>query len=145
MIHRMKFFLKCFSTKPMQVGRMYQLFPVSTTFLFPKAVKAAIGKFMTLDREVYAASNDKCSLFVGHDNTFALLAHAERSSTVRVYVRDICKGIENIETGECYNEVIALPKPGRWFGGCTIMPEADEYAIDLPLAQGKISFFRVIR
>lgn len=143
----------------------------------PREVKAAIGKFMTIGREIYTASEKKSSLFAYDNNTYAILAYADRQTDapsvggsiepgvngqdvlemndstvnsseqviIRVYIRDENKGIEDMETGERYADLLPLPKPGRWFDGCTIMPEPEEYAVDIPVIPGNPKLIRIVR
>lgn len=132
-------------------GRLFVLnLPENFAKLYklPLEVKAAIGKFMTIGQEMYIASDEKCSLFSFDNGVYAMLAYSDRqddSIIVRAYIRDESKGLEDIETLERYENLSPLPKPGRWFDGCTIMPEADEYSVDIPLEPGILRFFRIIR
>ena len=125
-------------------------------YKLPMDVKAAIGKFLTIDKEVYIASNDKCSLLSFDNGVYALISYADTTpdlkledvtseSQIRVYIRDESKGIEDVFTGERFDNLSELPKPSMWFDGCTIMPEPDEYTVDIPVLPGTIRLFRVLR
>ena len=144
-------------------------------YKLPKDVKASINKFLTIDREVYIASEDKCSLLSYDNGKYVIIPYADRknstpsvggniepgenekeivnalkdndkvTSLVRVFIRDESKGIRNTETGKVYDNLIALPKPSMWFDGCTIMPESDEYAVDIPMMAGEMNIIEIIR
>lgn len=124
---------------PENFAKLYEL---------PRDVKAAFSKFLTIDREVYIASEGKCILLDYDNGIYGILAPYEgetKIATVRVYVRDECKGIKDIENDEPFKDIISLPKPSMWFDGCTIMPEPDEYAIDVNVIPGELRLFKVIR
>lgn len=144
-------------------------------YKLPEEVRASIGKFMTIEREVYIASLAKCSLFAYDNGVYGVLSYADRRTdapsvgglidpflndqniekdssdekkdkvTISVYIRNESKGIVDIETNERFDNLTALPKPDRWFDGCTIMPEPLEYAVDIEVEPGKLKFFRIVR
>lgn len=147
-------------------------------YKLPKEVRAAIGKFMTIGKDIYVASDEKCSIFTYDNGNHVLLAYSDRKTnapsvggfiepgvngqdidelsvdnflnekeqvSIRVFIRDECKGVEDIETKEKFLNVIPMPKPGMWFDGCTIMPESEEYAVDIPVIPGKVRLIKILR
>ena len=53
-------------------------------------------------------------------------------------------GLADIETGQQFTDVLALPKPSWHLDCTTIIPEPLEYAVSLPVQPGAVRFVRVI-
>ena len=52
-------------------------------------------------------------------------------------------GVTDIESGQSYMEVKALPKPAWRLDSATIIPEPLEFAIDLPVGAGGVRFVKI--
>lgn len=114
-------------------------------YKLPLEVWAAMGKVFSNGQELYAASDDRLCMFAYDNGIYALYNFAKSPTRTRVFIREDCKGIADVETGEKMESLIPMPKPSRWFDGCTIMPEAEEYAVELKLSPGQMKFIRVER
>lgn len=114
-------------------------------YKLPAEVWAAINKVLSGDRELYIASDKQVSLFAYDNGVYGIQTYTTRRADVRIYIKDECKGVVDVETGAEMLNVIPQPEPSRWFDGCTIMPEAKEYAVDLKMTGGRIKFVKVIR
>lgn len=114
-------------------------------YKLPEPVWAAFGKMMSMGMELYAASDEKVSLFAFDNGIYGIYTFTDKPSTVKIYIRNEHKGIQDIESGVVYSDLIVQPKPSMWFDGCTIMPEEDEYAVEIKVGPGQFRFFRIIR
>ena len=130
-------------------GRFFVLnVPESFADLYklPLEVWAAISKMMSMGQQLYIASDDKCNLFAYDNGVYGIQTYCMKPTRARVYIRDMgtgVKGIKNMETGAVYDALVPMPKPSRWFDGCTVMPEEEEYAVDIQLMPGEIRFITI--
>lgn len=114
-------------------------------YKLPMQVWAAIGKMASMGQEIYIASDEKVSLFAYDNDCYAMYSFTDKPTTVRVYVRNNHAGVEDLEDGSVFNNQIPQPKPSMWFDGCTIMPEEEEYAVDVPVGPGTMKYFKIRR
>ena len=114
-------------------------------YKLPLDVWAAISKVLSMGQDVYAASDEKISLFAYENGIYGIQNYSVRPAKVRVYVRRELKGLINIETKEKYSAIIPMPKPGCWFDCCTFIPEDEEYAVEIKLGPGEVRFLSIER
>lgn len=114
-------------------------------YKLPLDVWAAISKVLSMGQDVYAASNEKISLFAYENGIYGIQNYSVRPAKVRVYVRRELKGLINIETNEKYSAIIPMPKPGCWFDCCTFIPEDEEYAVEIKIGPGEVRFLSIER
>ena len=111
----------------------------------PKEVWAAISKVMSMGQPLYISSSEAVNLFAYDNDIYGIQNYSLRGAYVSVFVRNECKGLEDIETGEQFTNILPRPLPSRWFDGCTVMPEEPEFEIPVKLAPGKFRFFKLLR
>lgn len=111
----------------------------------PLEVLGNISKVLTEGREVYLCSDEKISMFSYDNGVFGFYSFTDRPATAKIVIREKCIGIRDIETGKIIDSVVPLPKPSKWFDCCSVMPEHDEYSIEIPVSQGALRFFEILR
>lgn len=114
-------------------------------YKLPLDVWASISKVLSMGQDVYAASDEKISLFAYENGIYGIQNYSVRPAKVRVIVRRELKGLVNVETGEKYKAIIPMPKPGCWFDCCTFIPEDEEYAVEMKLGPGEVRFIEIER
>lgn len=116
----------------------------SDLYKLPAAVWQGIAKHMSMGQRLYLGCNAKINLFNYDNNVFGIQSYRPTRDTVRVIVRGECNGIRNIETGQVFTEKITLPKPGMKGDATSVIPEPTEYAYNIGVGPGMLSFFEIL-
>lgn len=119
-------------------------FNFSDIYNIPSGAMQVIAKHLSKGQRVYATAEEKICLYTYDNDIIGLQNFESYDSTVRVYVRGKCNGLQDIESGRIYDLLLPMPAPSVAGDAASTLPEEPESYVDVKLGSGQYRFFKIL-
>ncbi len=114
-------------------------------YRLPAKVIGAVNRELSAGLPFYLASEPKWSLIAYGNETLCLHSFRPMLSRAKLVIRGECKGVQDLETGAVYRDMLPLPGPHHRGDGAKTRAALPEYAVEIPVGPGRSAYLKVLR